>query len=113
MSVDKMLRDMVADELPQAFTRALKRRFVHHTDANAVAGVVSIGHHQFSPRTLCDELIQQMVVRERIAMPDPVPELTREETARRALDCDVRKITPFLLAGSGVVNVADNRETKF
>src|SRR4051812_10901069 len=70
-------------KLLQAFLRALEGCIIAHTDKARVAGVIAVRNDQVRRAGPGDELVQQMVLPERVSKPDEVAIRIDEKAAQR------------------------------
>src|SRR5208282_2309712 len=98
-------------ELAEALSDALAGRIVAQTDEGRVAGVIAIGDDVIEVGAVFEELIEEMVLTQRLAQPDVVA-----IEAGKSADDGVADFPQFevmaagLFGGGGVMNVAQDAE---
>src|SRR5438093_718506 len=80
------LRTEFLPKLGKALARAVEGGIIAHTEAGGVAAVVAVGDDVIAAVGLSDELVQQMVLAKRVALPDEMPVAGCEQSEERIGD---------------------------
>ena len=99
-----------ASQFSQTLRGAGEGGGIAHADKARVAGVVAIRDHEIRRGGLIEKQVQQMVVRERIPLPEIIAIEPDGQTPGRVGNGVDKKIPARLFRGAGVMDVADDGE---
>ena len=95
----------------QALARAFKGGIVTNADGGGVTRIVSVRDYVIAVICLCEELVQQMVLAEGVALPDEMPLRRGDPSEERIGDLpELIIVAPGLFGGAGIMNVAQDGE---
>ena len=98
-------------ELLQAFPRALAGRVVAQPDEGGVAGVIAVGDDVIEGGAAFEELVEEMVLAQRLPQPDEMAKEAGEGAGQGISDAaKLEVLAARLFGGAGVMNVAQDAE---